>query len=253
MTIQINPKLGVKTNLLNLIRNTNPAFSRVTEDMFVLLETGSIKVPNSQVVAPVTREIQTSKGLKTVTFHDYFKIGGNPIQGLRGEYTFYYNKANLADLQLAELVGTDGRTNITSQAKRIGEWLYPVYTKYINEPTNYVHNGANPLGITWNVANLTADNLVAGLTNPNADGNLANLSRTFFAMLSIKLNLPLLYFPSNRARSAVDNTHTYPFFISSYNTPGPNYYNFILKPTDNADYPYHYLYKNQLTIYCTSL
>ena len=253
MTIQINPKLGVKTNLLNLIRNTNPAFSRVTEDMFVLLETGSIKVPNSQVIAPVTRDIQTSKGLKTVTFHDYFKIGGNPIQGLRGEYTFYYNKANLADLQLVELVGTDGRTNITSQAKRISEWLYPVYTKYINEPTNYVHNGANPLGITWNVANLTADSLAAGLDNANADGSLANLSRTFFAMLSIKLKLPLLYFPANTARSAVDNTHTYPFFISSYTTPLSKHHNFILKPTDNADYPYHYLYKNQLTIYCTSL
>ena len=46
MTIQINPKLSVKTNLLNLMRNTNPAFSRVTEDMFVLLETGPTKVPN---------------------------------------------------------------------------------------------------------------------------------------------------------------------------------------------------------------
>ena len=253
MTIQINPKLGVKTNLLNLIRNTNPAFSRVTEDMFVLLETGSIKVPNSQIVAPVTREIQTSKGLKTVTFHDYFKIGGNPIQGLRGEYTFYYNKANLADLQLVELVGTDGRTNTPGQAKRISEWLYPVYTKYINEPTNYVHNGANPLGIAWDVADLTANDLATGLTNANADGSLANLSRTFFAMLSIKLNLPLLYFPSNTARSSVDNSFTYPFFISSYTTSLSKYHNFILKPTDNASYPYHYLYKNQLTIYCTSL
>ena len=253
MTIQINPKLGVKTNLLNLIRNTNPAFSRVTEDMFVLLETGSIKVPNSQVVAPVTREIQTSKGLKTVTFHDYFKIGGNPIQGLRGEYTFYYNKANLADLQLAELVGTDGNSNSSNQAKRISEWLYPVYTKYINEPANYVHNGANPLGITWNAAGLTANDLATGLANANADGDLANLSRTFFAMLSIKLNLPLLYFPSNTARSSVDNTHTYPFFISIFNTSATKYYNFILKPTGNADYPYHYLYKNQLAIYCTSL
>lgn len=253
MTIQINPKLSVKTNLLNLIRNTNPAFSRVTEDMFVLLETGSIKVPNSQIVAPVTREIQTSKGLKTVTFHDYFKIGGNPIQGLRGEYTFYYNKANLTDLQLVELVGHDGRTNVISQAKRISEWLYPVYTKYINEPTNYVHNGANPLGITWNAANLTADNLAAGLANIHPDGSSNYLSRTFFTILSIKLNLPLLYFPSNTARSSVDNTHTFPFFISSYSTPATNYYSFILKPTDNADYPYHYLYKNQLTIYCTSL
>lgn len=253
MTIQINPKLGVKTNLLNLIRNTNPAFSRVTEDMFVLLETGSIKVPNSQIVAPVTREIQTSKGLKTVTFHDYFKIGGNPIQGLRGEYTFYYNKANLADLQLAELVGTDGNNNLSNQAKRISEWLYPVYTKYINEPTNYVHNGANPLGITWNAANLTANDLATGLANSNRDSSLNYLSRTFFAMLSIKLKLPLLYFPSNTAMSAVDNTHTYPFFISGYNQPTTNYYRLVLKPTDNTDYPYHYLYKNQLTIYCTSL
>ena len=187
MTIQINPKLSVKTNLLNLIRNTNPAFSRVTEDMFVLLENGSIKAPNSNIVVPVTREIQTSKGLKTVTFHDYFKIGGNPIQGLRGEYTFYYNKADLTDLQLVELVGTDGGGFITSQARRISDWLYPVYTKYVNEPTNFVHNGANPLGITWDVSGLTTDSLALGLSNSLPESSSASYSRTFFAMLSIVL------------------------------------------------------------------
>ena len=253
MTIQINPKLSVKTNLLNLIRNTNPAFSRVTEDMFVLLETGPTKVPNSNNVAPITREIQTSKGLKTVTFHDYFKIGGNPIQGLRGEYTFYYNKADLTNLQLAELVGTDGKSNITSQAKRISDWIYPVYTKYVNEPTSYVHNGANPLGITWDASGLTAESLALGLANNTPESSSAGYSRTFFAMLSIKLKLPLIYYPSNTPRSSVDNTFSYPFFISSFNTPLAKYYNFIIKPTDNANYPYHYLYKNQLTIFCTSL
>lgn len=252
MTIQINPKLSVKTNLLNLIRNTNPAFSRVTEDMFVLLETGSIKVPNSNIVAPVTREIQTSKGLKTVTFHDYFKIGGNPIQGLIGEYTFYYNKANLADLQLVELVGTTGN-NITSQAKRISDWIYPVYAKYVNEPANFVHNGANPLGISWDVSNITAETLAVGLANNQPESSSVSYSRTFFAMLSFKLKLPLIYYPSNTPRSSVDSTFSYPFFISSFSTPLAKYYNFIIRPTDNANYPYHYLYKNQLTIYCTSL
>ena len=105
MQVKINRNLSVKGNLLALIKDNNPRFNDVTEDMFSLVRCGTLA---SIGQANKLYTYQRNNNPVTVELKDYFVIRGVPHYGLSlDEYMFFYNRIDLSSLQIAEVSGTD--------------------------------------------------------------------------------------------------------------------------------------------------
>ena len=106
MLLKINTKLGVKENLLALIKENNPRFSDVTVNMFSLVRCGSLAdIGQANKLYTYT---STVGGQRTVELKDYFVIRGVPHYGLSlDEQMFFYNRIDLEQLQIAEVAGSD--------------------------------------------------------------------------------------------------------------------------------------------------
>ena len=105
MQVKINRNLSVKGNLLALIKDNNPRFNGVTEDMFSLVRCGTLA---SIGQANKLYTYQRNGNPVSVELKDYFVIRGVPHYGLSlDEYMFFYNRIDLSSLQIAEVSGTD--------------------------------------------------------------------------------------------------------------------------------------------------